>query len=83
MTNKVKENAELLTPEEARPSSRLGKNAFYAAIHRGDIPSVRIGRKIFIPRARYERLLAGDVEPRAACKKKAARVNGTAERLKR
>lgn len=36
----------------------LGRNATYEAVARGDIPSVRIGKRILVPRAALEKLLA-------------------------
>lgn len=36
---------------------RLGKISVYQAIARGEIPCVRIGRRILIPRYALERLL--------------------------
>lgn len=56
--------AEVLTIEEARKVLRLGKNAAYQAVENGDIPSIRIGRRILVPRAALERLL--DVQVRGA-----------------
>lgn len=35
----------------------VSKNSGYAAIKRGDIPHVRIGKRILIPRAAGDRLL--------------------------
>jgi excisionase family DNA binding protein len=46
-----------LTVEEGRSVLRLGRNAIYEAIGLGEIPPVRIGRRILIPRARPLRLL--------------------------
>jgi excisionase family DNA binding protein len=37
----------------------LGRNATYEAIARGEIPSIRIGKRILVPVAALERLLAG------------------------
>ncbi len=54
---------ELLTPEEARKRCRLGRNAVYEAIARGEIPSIRLGRKILIPRVALDRMLAGEAAP--------------------
>lgn len=53
-----------LTPEEllATEGWRLGRSATYDAIKRGEIPSVRIGRRILIPREALERLLSGKAE---------------------
>lgn len=51
---------EVLTVDEARERLRISKNAAYAAIDRKEIPSVKIGRRILIPRAAFERLLRGE-----------------------
>jgi excisionase family DNA binding protein len=34
---------------------------WYAAIRRGEIPSVRLGRRILVPRQPLDQLLAGEV----------------------
>jgi excisionase family DNA binding protein len=47
----------LLTVNEFAALARVGRSAAYEAIRRGQIPSVRIGRKIRIPRAALGRLL--------------------------
>lgn len=39
----------------------LGRNAVYAAIARGEIPSIRIGKRILVPKAALDRMLAGAV----------------------
>lgn len=39
----------------------LGRNASYAAAARGDIPTVRIGKKIRVPVLPFLRLLGYDV----------------------
>ncbi len=46
-----------LWPEKARALG-LGKNAVYQAARNGQIPTLRIGRRILVPRAALERLLA-------------------------
>jgi excisionase family DNA binding protein len=43
--------------EEAGQLLGLGRSATYAAIGRGEIPSIRIGRKILVPRRALEQLL--------------------------
>ena len=55
----------LYTPPEAQKLLRLSRTGFYEAVARGEVPHIRIGRKILIPRVRLERFLAGDeaVEP--------------------
>ena len=50
----------VLTVKEVMASLRMSKNAVYEAIGRGEIPSIKVGRKILIPRQQYERLLAGE-----------------------
>lgn len=37
------------SPKEAMARTPLGRSSFYEAIKRGDIPSVKIGKKILIP----------------------------------
>jgi excisionase family DNA binding protein len=36
----------------------LGKNAAYEAAHRGEIPVIRIGRRLLVPIAAFEAMLA-------------------------
>ena len=38
----------------------LGKNASYDAARRGELPTLRFGRKLRVPRVALERLLAGE-----------------------
>jgi hypothetical protein len=55
-------SAILATVEEAREllfGKRLGRNAFYDAIKRGEVPSVRIGRRIFVPMVAAKQKLGG------------------------
>lgn len=40
----------VLTPREAATLLRIGRNGIYEAIQRGQIPSLKIGRKILIPK---------------------------------
>ncbi|WP_119462922.1 helix-turn-helix domain-containing protein [Rhodospirillaceae bacterium SYSU D60014] len=44
------------TVAEARGKVPMSRNAFYAAIKNGEIPSRRIGGKILIPRGPFDRL---------------------------
>ncbi len=37
---------------------KISRNAFYAAVRRGDIPSFRWGRRLLIPRKKFEKLLS-------------------------
>ena len=53
-------NRLVLTVEEARLLLGLSRGLMYQAIHAGQIPCVRFGRRILIPRARLEKLLNGE-----------------------
>jgi len=48
----------VLTVEEAAQLLGLSRGSIYEAIRRGDIPSLRVGRRILVPRVALERLLA-------------------------
>jgi excisionase family DNA binding protein len=52
---------DVLTVTEAAKALRLGRNAAYEAVAQQLIPSLRIGRRILIPKAGLVRLLSGDV----------------------
>jgi excisionase family DNA binding protein len=41
----------------------LSRNSIYAALRRGDIPSIRIGKRIIIPKAAVERMLENAGRP--------------------
>lgn len=53
------ECATLSVPEAGK---RLGisRNAAYEAANRGEIPIIRIGHRLLVPRAALERMLRGD-----------------------
>jgi len=48
----------VLTVAEAAKLLRLSKNSVYAAVKTGDIPSIKIGKRVLIPRAALEKLLS-------------------------
>ena len=43
--------------EEAAQVLGIGRNQCYEALKRGDLPSIRIGRRLLVPRAALDRLL--------------------------
>lgn len=47
-----------MTVTEAAELLGLSRNAAYAAIERREIPALRFGRRLVVPRAAIERLLA-------------------------
>ena len=53
-----------ITVPEAGRRLGLGKNASYEAARRGELPVLRFGRKLRVPRVAFERLLA-DAKPSA------------------
>lgn len=50
---------EVLTVLETAQLLRLSRNATYEAIKRGEIPVLRIGRRLLVPRLALLRLLEG------------------------
>jgi excisionase family DNA binding protein len=48
------------TVREAQPRSGLGRNAFYRAVEKGDIPSIKIGGKILIPKGPCHRMFGAE-----------------------
>lgn len=48
---------DVLTPDEVGEVLRLGRNSVYERIRTGAIPSIRLGRKLLVPRVALERLL--------------------------
>jgi excisionase family DNA binding protein len=50
-------NRETLTVEEAAKVLGIGRNAAYRAIHTGEIPALRIGRRLLVLRAKLDHLL--------------------------
>ncbi len=47
-----------LTIEEMSLTLGIGRNSAYEAVKRGDIPSIRIGRRILVPTKALERKLS-------------------------
>jgi excisionase family DNA binding protein len=52
----------VVTVDEAAKILRLGRQSVYEAVHRREIPALRIGRRLVIPLAALDRLLAGETE---------------------
>ena len=51
------ENRLVLTVEEAAQLLGISRSFAYEAVQRGEIPSMRIGRRILVPKAALQRLL--------------------------
>jgi excisionase family DNA binding protein len=52
---------QVFTVTEAAQILGIGRNSAYEAVRRGDIKSVRIGRRLIVPRAEICRILGEEV----------------------
>lgn len=52
----------VMTVDEVAAALRIGRRQCYEAVRNGEIPALRIGRSIRIPRAWLDRTLAGKRE---------------------
>jgi excisionase family DNA binding protein len=50
----------VLTVPEAAALLRVSERTYYAAAARGEVPAIRIGRRLVVPGAALERLLSGE-----------------------
>jgi excisionase family DNA binding protein len=53
----------VLTVEETAELLRCGRSAAYAAVKAGEIPSIKVGRCIRVPRHKLEQMLGLNDEP--------------------
>jgi excisionase family DNA binding protein len=49
----------VVTVSEAGKMLGIGRNQAYEAVHRGEIPSIKIGKRLLVPKLALEKLLAG------------------------
>ena len=56
----VEEKRLTLTVEEAAKVLGISRAFAYEAVRRGEVPSIRIGRRILVPKAALDRLLTGE-----------------------
>lgn len=59
MPTVTKTNRLTLTVREAASAAGVGLNTMHEAIRNGAIPSLRLGRRIVVPRAAFEKTLNG------------------------
>ena len=52
----------VLTIEEAARLLKIGRSCAYEAARRGELPILRLGRRMLVPKAALERLLEGKTE---------------------
>lgn len=55
-----------VTVTEAGQILGVGRSAAYDAVARGDLPSIRLGRRLLVPTAGLRRLLGLDADPAAS-----------------
>ncbi len=53
-----------ITVSEAACRLGIGRNSAYEAVRRGEIPTIRIGKRILVPVSALERLLDGSSDQR-------------------
>ena len=41
----------------------IGRNQGYEAAHRGDFPTIKIGKRLLVPKAALDRLLEAEAKP--------------------
>ena len=51
---------DVYTVEEVAQRLRIGRGACYLAVRRGEIPAIRLGRRVVVSRRALERLLNGE-----------------------
>lgn len=56
----MKEDSLTLTVTECAKRLGIGRNSAYEAVSRGEIPVIRVGKRLLVPKAALERLLSGD-----------------------
>jgi excisionase family DNA binding protein len=66
MPHESYEDRKTLTVEEAARELGIGRGLAYEGVRTGAIPAVRVGRRLLVPRAALDRLLAGDAAARPA-----------------
>jgi excisionase family DNA binding protein len=77
MTERAALSSPVLTVEEAGDLLRISRGSAYQAVRAGEIPSVRIGRRVLVPRHALLALL-GHKDDEAPDRKPAPRETSTA-----
>ena len=54
-----------ISVDQAAIALGIGRGSAYRAVHDGTLPTVRIGRRLLVPRQALERMLAGGVADEA------------------
>ena len=57
----------VMTVDECAEYLRISRPQAYLGVHQGEIPSIRVGRRILIPKAALDRLMASAGAIKAEC----------------
>ena len=60
MTTEAEQPRKTMTIEEAARQLGIGRNSAYEAAARGEIPAIRIGKRLLVPTERFRRFLDGE-----------------------
>ena len=60
MSLEHKPGRQTLTIAEAAQALGIGRNQAYEAAHRGEIPTIKIGKRLLVPRIAFEKMLNGE-----------------------
>ena len=52
----------VLTIEEAAHLLKIGRSCAYEAARRGELPTIRMGRRLLVPRVALDKLLGGELD---------------------
>ena len=58
--------SQVMTVPEAARALGISRNSAYVAVRAGEIPSIKLGRRVVIPRVAFERFLESAGGPKAA-----------------
>ncbi len=59
MSTAQNDEQQVLTVDEAARLLRISRGLAFAAVRSGDLPSIRIGRRILVPRRALEEVIRG------------------------
>jgi excisionase family DNA binding protein len=61
-----KDRRRTISVDEAARKLGISRGAAYEAVHAGQIPVIKIGRRLLVPTIAFELMLAGEAQPKAA-----------------
>ncbi len=61
MVPEQERQSRVVSVREAAKILGIGRDSAYAAVHKGELPTIRIGRRLLVPIDALERMLQGQV----------------------